>query len=285
MNLENNAEEYMKLWMSENVLEFPACMSAQEGQENLWMMIYVGAGIIGSVALMILLWKFCGEETQKRAKHDASFGGMYGQWGPPLFIPGKGGKAPAGFGKGGKGPADAGKGMIGKKGNWDQGKGKGKGKWDQGKGKAKGKWDQGFPEVAAPDPAPLDISVTVVGASNLRKADVTGSSDPFCEFGIAGKDAKYKTKVVKKNIHPEWKQTERIKKFDENEKLEFHIYDDDLGGTKRDLLGKVTLNYEDFFPDGLDGELMLEEVGDAKDAKVKVKVEILAILPKEEKKK
>merc|ERR1719240_1892488 len=135
-------------------------------------------------------------------------------------------------------------------------------------------------------PGPLEVSVTIVSASNLKSADITGSSDPFVICYIVGREqkTKFKTPVVKENLNPEWKHSDKFKGFEQGEEIEFMVYDDDMGGAKKDFLGKAKIKYSDVFPNGYDGTLKLEETGEAKGSKLKVKVDVLKVMEKKDKK-
>jgi hypothetical protein len=265
---------YIKLMNYNEITEWPECMKD-------YTLIIYGCIAGGCGLLLILLWIYClirSYKKKKKAKQEAMF---YGQGVP--FMGGKG-MPPPDFGKGKAGP-DMFKGKPGdpkgKYGKDPKGKGKGKyGKWGPGPA------DYPVEKEEVPEPAPLDITVNVVSASNLRKADVTGSSDPFVEVEVLGKDKmKFKTPVVKKSLDPEWDFSERFKGFDEGDKMQFTVYDDDMGGAKKDLLGKALLPYKDVFPKGFEGELELTDIGDAKDSKLKVKISILKIMEKNDEKK
>lgn len=265
---------YIKIMNHGEISEWPECM------KDYTLIIY--ACIAGGCGLLlILLWIYClirSYRKKKKAKQE----GMYGY---PLMMGEKGKGFPPDFGKGkggpdmfkGKPPGDMYKGKPGDKGKYGKDP-KGKGKW------GKAEWPVEA-EPPPPEPAPLDITVNVISASNLRKADVTGSSDPFVECEILGKsDKKFKTPVVKKTTDPTWDFSERFKGFDEGDKMEFRVYDDDMGGAKKDLLGKALLPFKDVFPKGFEGELELTDIGDAKDSKLKVKIVVIQIMKKEEKK-
>merc|ERR1739848_943711 len=135
------------------------------------------------------------------------------------------------------------------------GKGK-KGMWKGKMSKASG-WpvsQEEGEEEAAPTPGPLDIKLTLVQAENLRKADVTGTSDPFVECFVAGEEKPFfVSKVQKKTVNPEWNQETEFQGFDEGRKLEFIVKDQDLGGASADLLGRAAVKYSDIFPNGFEG--------------------------------
>merc|ERR1719240_908277 len=93
-------------------------------------------------------------------------------------------------------------------------------------------------------PGPLEVGITIVSASKLKSTDVTGSSDPFVICRIVGREQiNFKTPVVKESLDPEWNHSDKFKKFEEGEEIEFLVYDDDLGGAKKDLLGTAIIKY------------------------------------------
>merc|ERR1711871_1290 len=89
------------------------------------------------------------------------------------------------------------------------------------------------------------LVIKVQRAKDLPKADLIGSSDPFCKVRLGGNERSIvkKTKVIKNNLNPVWEQEFT---FDLNEiqkeKVKFEIYDWDLCGGD-DLLGYFSLKY------------------------------------------
>ncbi|CAK0862825.1 unnamed protein product [Prorocentrum cordatum] len=125
---------------------------------------------------------------------------------------------------------------------------------------------------------PASCRVTVVAARGLRAADFSAlgaaSSDPYCVCEVPGHhDAKFQTKVIKKNTSPEWNHTARVADLTGKEDLVFTVYDWDRF-SKDDLLGKVTLPASRFLPHGFDGELQLESAGQGVTAFLHVRIEV-----------
>merc|ERR1740121_1524012 len=89
-----------------------------------------------------------------------------------------------------------------------------------------------------------------------------GKSDPFCICESVGKhDFQIQTPIVNDSLDPMWNYTRWVT-YVVGDSLTFTIYDKDVG-TKDDLLGKASLPSEQFYPGGFDGEIPLEECGQA----------------------
>ena len=82
----------------------------------------------------------------------------------------------------------------------------------------------------------------VVAARNLRAMDFNGFSDPYVKLQV-GKQ-RFKTKVVKMNLNPEWDQEFSFVVADVREVLKFDVYDEDLIGID-DFLGQMKVPLED----------------------------------------
>ena len=82
------------------------------------------------------------------------------------------------------------------------------------------------------------LTITVESASDLMKADITGSSDPFCKV-IANKQS-WSTKVIEKNLNPQWKEETSFVFFSPCNEIQFEVFDWDKG-SKHDSIGKCTL--------------------------------------------
>ncbi|XP_047063011.1 C2 and GRAM domain-containing protein At1g03370-like [Lolium rigidum] len=88
----------------------------------------------------------------------------------------------------------------------------------------------------------MRLTVRVIGARNLRAMDFNGFSDPYVKLQV-GKQ-RFKTKVVKMNLNPEWDQEFSWVVADVREVLKLDVYDEDMIGTD-DFLGQVTVPLED----------------------------------------
>jgi len=139
-------------------------------------------------------------------------------------------------------------------------------------------------QAAVTEALALPVKVNVVGikiiiksACNLRNSDLLSLSDPFCICTVKNKTEDSmqlcKTGVIKDNLNPEWDYTYHTTEFlpGPSDSLEFLVEDKDLFGSEP--LGKAVLNYLDFFPDGFDGELQLED--SKTDSRLQVKVCLL----------
>ncbi|KQJ98783.1 C2 and GRAM domain-containing protein At1g03370 [Brachypodium distachyon] len=88
----------------------------------------------------------------------------------------------------------------------------------------------------------MRLNVRVIGARNLRAMDFNGFSDPYVKLQV-GKQ-RFKTKVVKMNLNPEWDQEFSFVVSDVREVLKFCVYDEDMIGID-DFLGQVKVPLED----------------------------------------
>lgn len=115
-----------------------------------------------------------------------------------------------------------------------------------------------FPAVVRPIP----LKITVVGARNLRNADIlngTGTSDSFCICEIPGKHrSRFQTPVMTDCVNPVWNHLADLN-FNLGDSLKFTLYDKDWAA--KELLGDVTLKASQFYPAGFSGELELENNG------------------------
>jgi len=125
----------------------------------------------------------------------------------------------------------------------------------------------------AGDDERFTLEVTIVSASGLRCADWIGaSSDPYCLCEIPGKPwARVQTAVLQRTLEPDWNHEGVISDYCAGEDLEFLVRDHDFGRDDDDLLGKVILRSDEFWPNGFDGVLDLSEAGKS-DAAIIVKV-------------
>jgi Ca2+-dependent lipid-binding protein len=79
------------------------------------------------------------------------------------------------------------------------------------------------------------IHVNILGANDLRAADLNGKSDPYCimKFGKVTKT----TKTLNKTLNPNWNEYYVLEVHDLEDTLNFTVYDSDIG--KDDVLGKA----------------------------------------------
>ena len=85
------------------------------------------------------------------------------------------------------------------------------------------------------------LRVDVLDADDLPAADRNGYSDPYCKFILNGQDV-YKTKVLKKTLHPAWNEFfECPIKSRTAANFKVTVMDWDMGD-KDDLLGEAAIN-------------------------------------------
>jgi len=88
------------------------------------------------------------------------------------------------------------------------------------------------------------VMVTIVGARNLRKADLTSQSDPYCVCQIPYKrDSLLQTPMIRDEPNPSWDYTGQIANIEEGDTVVFTVLDDDILGS--DLLGRCTVKFEE----------------------------------------
>jgi len=104
------------------------------------------------------------------------------------------------------------------------------------------------------------VVVNIVNARGLRNADWIGKSDPYCICEVKGKaDVMIQTPIVDSDINPFWNYKQELVGYRIEDDLEFIVKDKDLAKSD-DILGRVTLPSERFYPDGIfEGDLVLEE--------------------------
>jgi len=101
---------------------------------------------------------------------------------------------------------------------------------------------------------PVKLSVSVLGASNLRKADTFGSSDPYVICTTRGKE-RFRTEVIQNDLNPRWKPHPYPVELRLEQELCFEVYDKDMF-RKGDLLGTATVDRR-CCEAGFDGDLDL----------------------------
>jgi len=113
------------------------------------------------------------------------------------------------------------------------------------------------------------------GCFGVRAADWCpggGTSDPYCTCEFAGKTKTLvKTKHIDDNLCPVWNHKSEMKDYTVGDNLIFKVYDSDFGKTD-DFLGIVTLNSEQYHPQGFSGHLKLDDAGDGIDAYLVVEI-------------
>ena len=110
------------------------------------------------------------------------------------------------------------------------------------------------PENAAAEHAPVMLQVQAIGARQLKAMDRNGLSDPYLKLQIGNsthKRQKCQTKIVKKNLNPEWNETFELLVTDVNDVLKVSIFDSDLFGSD-DLIGHTLLPLSEIV--GLEGD-------------------------------
>jgi len=118
------------------------------------------------------------------------------------------------------------------------------------------------------------VTVTMVGARNLRNSDWVGKSDPYCICEIPGKpSSRIETSVINDALRPEWNLEAELVGYKIQDPLQFTVKDKDPLKPD-DILGTVTLPGEKFLEAGFDGELLLTETTNAVESLLKVKIQV-----------
>lgn len=104
------------------------------------------------------------------------------------------------------------------------------------------------------------LSVTVKRAENLISTDLGGKADPYVVLTMKKTDAKKKTRVVPKNLNPEWDQTFDFVVEDAlHDMLIVEVWDHDT--FSKDFMGKLALTLTKVLHEGeYDGDFPLDGV-------------------------
>jgi hypothetical protein len=137
------------------------------------------------------------------------------------------------------------------------------------------------------------LKVTLISAKGLRRADITGASDPYCICTVHGRpESTFQTKVIPKTLTPEWNESQELPIYRHLDSLELVVRDHDEGSKipcckffddGDDLLGKAIITSDQIHPSGFCGEVHLTHAGKRhKNASVSVKIEVLGRKTEEE---
>lgn len=123
------------------------------------------------------------------------------------------------------------------------------------------------------------LNITIVGATNLRDADVVvghGSSDTYCTCQVLGKpETRAATKICRNTASPTWMCRVRIVDFVPTDSLQFAVWDQDWGKGD-DALGHATLPIKQFLSVGeFSGEVPLEQAGN-KTAQLELRISVVS---------
>ena len=104
-------------------------------------------------------------------------------------------------------------------------------------------------EVALTSATPLraaDVRGYCLQAQHLPKMDLFGSVDPYCVLRLGNQERK--SRIIKKNYNPEWKEDFSFNITDEKEELMVSLYDwdrtskDELIGVARVKVTRLSLD-------------------------------------------
>lgn len=136
---------------------------------------------------------------------------------------------------------------------------------------------EALPQAGAPRRDVAQLTVSLIGARELRALDLGGKSDPYCTCKIQGHtETEIKTRVMLNTLEPAWNHTEALRGCAEGDTVEFVVYDWDVS-KENDFMGRAILDFEEFFPEGFEGDLPLSDVsGRRATGTLTVKVEVSA---------
>jgi len=86
---------------------------------------------------------------------------------------------------------------------------------------------------------PFTVTVYIVRARALRKADMWGLSDPYIIVKVKGEE-KFRTEVVEQSLNPEWNHPAQVVELTHAKDLKFDVYDKDFVGS-HDFLGSAVV--------------------------------------------
>eukprot|EP00931_Biecheleriopsis_adriatica_P074630 TRINITY_DN48645_c0_g1_i1.p1 TRINITY_DN48645_c0_g1~~TRINITY_DN48645_c0_g1_i1.p1 ORF type:complete len:714 (+),score=132.22 TRINITY_DN48645_c0_g1_i1:67-2208(+) len=102
------------------------------------------------------------------------------------------------------------------------------------------------------------VDITVSCAGGLPRADRGGHSDPYVLVEVPEKPrARIKTSVINDSENPIWNEDHVLRGWRRGELLDLKVYDYDLAGN-HDLLAQVQIPSEQFYPDGFEGRIEME---------------------------
>uniref|UniRef100_A0A0D6R0C9 Uncharacterized protein n=1 Tax=Araucaria cunninghamii TaxID=56994 RepID=A0A0D6R0C9_ARACU len=104
------------------------------------------------------------------------------------------------------------------------------------------------------------LSVTVKRAEDLTATDLMGKADPYVVLSMKKTDAKKKTRVINKNLNPEWNQTFDFMVEDAmHDMLILEVWDHDM--FSKDFMGKCAFTLTKVLHEGeYDAEIPLDGV-------------------------
>merc|ERR550532_3111232 len=123
------------------------------------------------------------------------------------------------------------------------------------------------------------ISIDIIAARDLVKADTFGKSDPFVK--VSAFSTSYTTCTIMKTLEPKWNEHVEMTFFNDPKSIKFEVFDWDRN-TKDDPIGDCTFEITDDFyapnHDGFHGKLKLEN---AKKGELWIKVVARKLIPSE----
>jgi len=129
-------------------------------------------------------------------------------------------------------------------------------------------------------PVKESILLKIVGARELRVADVSGLADPYCivEAQISNLPdhlarPKFQTPIIQGTCDPHWDYECRIPQCREDDVLKFTVWDKDKLKFD-DNLGVAVLPGKRIWPNGFTGDLSLSRAKGVKGARAELTVEV-----------
>lgn len=90
------------------------------------------------------------------------------------------------------------------------------------------------------------LMITVIEARDLKNAELTGVSDPYCEVSVRGRPVGH-TRVLDSNLNPYWSETFYVLVNSMDDLIEWNVMDKDIGkdkhmGSFRGTVSELGLN-------------------------------------------
>eukprot|EP01084_Bolivina_argentea_P206599 352684_1 len=122
------------------------------------------------------------------------------------------------------------------------------------------------------------ISLDIICAHNLEKADTFGGSDAYCK--VSAFATSYTTATILKNLNPSWNEHVELTFFNDPKTLKFEVFDWDKG-SKDDAIGDCEFSLDGLYDESNEGFSGKIELKNAKRGEIEIKVTARKMLPLE----
>ncbi|XP_069942855.1 uncharacterized protein [Cherax quadricarinatus] len=117
------------------------------------------------------------------------------------------------------------------------------------------------------------MELTIIRARDLVAKDLNGYSDPYCVVKVSG-EVKYRTRVKKKTLNPEWEETLMTHLPKHPDALAITLWDHDAFG--RDFLGSVSLREADVRQMSLNDIPVWRALDGTKSGQLEIRVKVIS---------